>query len=1161
MKPISLKIKGLNSFVEDQTIDFNKLTDKGLFGIFGPTGSGKTTILDGITLALYGEVSRKSTNFINTNCDKANIHYVFQISGAENKIYAIDREFKRDKKSGNPVSGKCKIIDITDGKEEILADKVKEVTNLTKEILGLSLDDFTRTVVLPQGKFSEFLKLEGKNRREMLERLFNLQQYGDNLSYKLGRKISSNRRKYDVLLGEMKGYENINTLTLDEKTSELKEISESLNKKETEFKFIEDKFNKMKTIWNLKLELDDYVNKEKLLKEREEEIKEKDSKYAIGTSILKVYPYIEFYNSTIKLLEDTKKKEKELSALVSKLKEEKINKDLEYKEIKEKREKLLPKLQEEKIKAEDALDETNLLKQMKKELVSLKELKESLEENAKISEEKLKKITFDLDNILKELGEIDNRIDNIKIDSAIKEALHKGILYTDKKIDLNSQLKALILKEEVINKNIIDNEELKNRLNSELLSEREYIKNKEEEIKILEGKCPGDEKSLLDYQNKYTEIKDKWDKYNKLTSDINKNNSIVSENLKVLDELKVKENSINNELLKLKDLEKKHERSILANKLREELIEDNPCPVCGSIHHDLSNIEDINIDNMSTVNIDELESDLLSTRNEIIKLDTRTSNYKENNEKLLEEISSLGTEFKEYKVEALDKELKDLIEAVESYNKNKVILEKEFNGSRERLYKIEGTYNNISTIITENKGQLDTLIREKEILNEKIQDVSKIIEDISSSLNVTDFNKKNDEIISFEKEKEELINKSKELRKSESERNSEKEACINDINVLKGRIIKGVSIIEEKERLSNEKETLIRNKIGEVQDVEGLILDITTRLTELENSYLKIEKEKESIDNNYTVKNEELISIFSKVRELKDREIVEKERIDSSIKEENLVSIDYIKTNYISKEELANMRNEIDLYKSEELKVKGAIESLENKIKDSNITEEQWLGIQKEKEDKEIELTELRESRIKKEEEVKVIKTKVKELDELLTEKTKLDHTIALLNDLEKLFKGKKFVEFVAINRLKYVSREASKRLKEITNGNYGLEVDEDGKFKIRDYKNGGVERDASTLSGGETFLASLSLSLALSSEIQLKGTAPLELFFLDEGFGTLDDNLLEVVMSSLEKIHNDKLKIGLISHVDSIKNRVPVKLIVKPAEAGIGSKCDIELS
>ena len=67
-------------------------------------------------------------------------------------------------------------------------------------------------------------------------------------------------------------------------------------------------------------------------------------------------------------------------------------------------------------------------------------------------------------------------------------------------------------------------------------------------------------------------------------------------------------------------------------------------------------------------------------------------------------------------------------------------------------------------------------------------------------------------------------------------------------------------------------------------------------------------------------------------------------------------------------------------------------------------------------------------------------------------------------------------------------------------------------------YKNSGAKRDATTLSGGETFLASLALALALalSAQIQLKGTAPLELFFLDEGFGTLDDELLEVVISSL---------------------------------------------
>ena len=62
MKPIKLEVKGLNSFIDKQVVEFDKLTERGLFGIFGPTGSGKSTILDGITLALYGDIARKSSN-------------------------------------------------------------------------------------------------------------------------------------------------------------------------------------------------------------------------------------------------------------------------------------------------------------------------------------------------------------------------------------------------------------------------------------------------------------------------------------------------------------------------------------------------------------------------------------------------------------------------------------------------------------------------------------------------------------------------------------------------------------------------------------------------------------------------------------------------------------------------------------------------------------------------------------------------------------------------------------------------------------------------------------------------------------------------------------------------------------------------------------------
>ena len=160
---------------------------------------------------------------------------------------------------------------------------------------------------------------------------------------------------------------------------------------------------------------------------------------------------------------------------------------------------------------------------------------------------------------------------------------------------------------------------------------------------------------------------------------------------------------------------------------------------------------------------------------------------------------------------------------------------------------------------------------------------------------------------------------------------------------------------------------------------------------------------------------------------------------------------------------------------------------------------------------------------------------------------------------------GNKFVEYVATNQLKYIALEASKRLSSITRGRYVLEIDENLNFIMRDNMNGGQRRSVDSLSGGETFLTSLSLSLALSlalsSQIQLKGSAPLEFFFLDEGFGSLDTELLDVVMESLESLHSDELSIGIISHVEDLKNRVPVKLLVTPCDVGRGSKVKIEYS
>lgn len=161
---------------------------------------------------------------------------------------------------------------------------------------------------------------------------------------------------------------------------------------------------------------------------------------------------------------------------------------------------------------------------------------------------------------------------------------------------------------------------------------------------------------------------------------------------------------------------------------------------------------------------------------------------------------------------------------------------------------------------------------------------------------------------------------------------------------------------------------------------------------------------------------------------------------------------------------------------------------------------------------------------------------------------------------MQRVLRGNAFVEYMAEEQLMQVTRDASARLGQLTRQRYAIEVDSGGGFLIRDDANGGVRRPIATLSGGETFLTSLSLALALSAQIQLRGRYPLEFFFLDEGFGTLDPELLETVVTALEKLHMDHLTVGVISHVPELRARLPRKLIVSPAEpSGRGSRVEIE--
>jgi len=174
-------------------------------------------------------------------------------------------------------------------------------------------------------------------------------------------------------------------------------------------------------------------------------------------------------------------------------------------------------------------------------------------------------------------------------------------------------------------------------------------------------------------------------------------------------------------------------------------------------------------------------------------------------------------------------------------------------------------------------------------------------------------------------------------------------------------------------------------------------------------------------------------------------------------------------------------------------------------------------------------------------------------LEKQLTEKRKALQTC---DELRQLLRGNKFLEFIAAEYLQEVCLLASKTLLSLTGGRYFLQYDKE--FKVGDNRDGGNLRAVKTLSGGETFLVSLSLALSLSASICQKSRRPIEFFFLDEGFGTLDEKLVETVMDVLGKL-SKSFSVGLISHVEELKRRIENKILVTGATESKGSTLKIE--
>ena len=158
-----------------------------------------------------------------------------------------------------------------------------------------------------------------------------------------------------------------------------------------------------------------------------------------------------------------------------------------------------------------------------------------------------------------------------------------------------------------------------------------------------------------------------------------------------------------------------------------------------------------------------------------------------------------------------------------------------------------------------------------------------------------------------------------------------------------------------------------------------------------------------------------------------------------------------------------------------------------------------------------------------------------------------------LAHQLGLHLKSSNFEKWLLNRALRRLVVGATRMLRELSDGAYSLTLDDGGGFAVVDHRNADETRSARTLSGGETFLASLALALALSehvADLAAQGAARLESLILDEGFGTLDTETLDVVASALEELGSRGRQVGVITHVGALAQRLPVRYDVRK-EAG----------
>jgi len=818
MKPIRLELKEFGPY-KNEIIEWDKIINEPIFLITGKTGSGKSTLFDAITYALYNKTTGgKDIASLRTKTaldkDKTQVNFDFELSG---KKYRIERTLAYLKAGNkNLTSGKVALMQYNDEKLEVIATKEQEVKEKVEELIGLDDKQFCQIIILPQGKFKEFLLSKSSEKKETLRSLFNTyfyQKFVEQLQEQAKKLDSSHKQKEKELITRFEQFDIEEELIKFEylKDENFEEILSIIHSQEETIK------NEKKEL--LKLERSFSKEKEKFI-----ELSKLNDKF------------IQLKNNKLELANLSEKEDyyKSLRLEVEKLKELQKNKDkiIEYSTL------LNKQLQLRKI-------EKNLLIDTDKYKLDLENNKKlQLELNAqKDNIEELRKETVDYKFFYNNFNELNSAKANIEIYS---ETLEELALKKETYKELDSRLK-------VSKEGHLEDIEEKNILESSIGKLKLEILKKEQDVEKLE-----------EYNNKFSEVNDKS---LKLTLD-----------KKQLEELEVEKKKLEQEVILLN---KNKEQEVL-NGFLVKLHEGDDCPLCRQKIEHLPDIPDLAVvdesieKSLQKVNKDiiQLEALIKKDEEEIGKISTLLKNLEDTiNFKAKEELSQLEGELKaenikltdiskvikisDDKIKGLNREIEELSELfknedeikqnhleaknkIEQFEKNVKVELDEFAGYYEKIQSQVEDFDNTCNALQNNSSELlvrkTKLETEQKNNKENLLEVSKRIENIVDSFTNSKLNKY---YITLEMAEENIA----ELNNLENY-----ESQINKFEDTKKIIVNSIEKLEEELKELNqpdleEEQQKLQNIESQVNDFIEKVAILNTRLENNKKLYGKIHSE------------------------------------------------------------------------------------------------------------------------------------------------------------------------------------------------------------------------------------------------------------------------------------------------------------------------------